>query len=61
MKAVMWTDTFQVIIMFGSMMAVIIKGAMDAGGHNEIWDAVKNGSRAEFFKYDSPNEYQQSA
>jgi len=30
-KAVMWTDTFQAICMFGSFLAIIIKGNIDAG------------------------------
>ena len=50
MKAVMWTDVFQVIIMFGSMLIVIIKGAVDVGGNAFIFKTVKNGSRLEFFK-----------
>ncbi|CAG0923130.1 unnamed protein product [Notodromas monacha] len=36
MKAVMWTDTVQVIIMYAAMIGVVIKGAADAGGIGEV-------------------------
>jgi len=47
MKAVMWTDTIQVIIMFGSMLGVIIKGNVDAGGFAAVWNANSLSGRVE--------------
>merc|ERR1719462_870882 len=38
-KAVMWTDTFQAVCMFGSFLAIIIKGNFDIeGGATEVFD-----------------------
>ncbi|CAL8148090.1 unnamed protein product [Orchesella dallaii] len=52
MKAVVWTDTFQVIIMFAAMLIVIFKGAHDVGGHAAVWEIGKAGGRIEFFNFD---------
>jgi len=54
MKAVLWTDTVQVIIMFCAMLAVIIKGSLDVGGFAEVWRISDEGGRIEFFNFD-PN------
>lgn len=51
MKAVVWTDTIQVIIMYGSMLVVIIKGSYDAGGFDAVWDANNLTGRIEFIEY----------
>ena len=47
----MWTDTFQASVMFGSFLAVIIKGNYDAGGANLVFDANYQKNRIELFKY----------
>ncbi|ODN03398.1 Sodium-coupled monocarboxylate transporter 2 [Orchesella cincta] len=52
MKAVVWTDTIQVIIMFAAMLIVIFKGAFDVGGHAAVWNIAKEGGRIEFFNFD---------
>jgi len=52
MKAVMWTDTIQVIIMFGSMLGVIIKGNVDAGGFAAVWNANSLSGRVESIDFD---------
>ena len=49
-KAVMWTDAFQGIMMFGSFLAVIIKGNYDAGGASLIFDRNYQTGRIELFK-----------
>ena len=50
MKAVLWTDTIQMIIMFGAMLAIIVKGSFDVGGFGSVWHAADEGGRLEFFK-----------
>ena len=50
MKAVLWTDTVQVCIMFGAILAVIIKGSLDVGGFEAVWQTAQNGQRIEFLK-----------
>uniref|UniRef100_A0A4W5NVD4 Sodium-dependent multivitamin transporter n=1 Tax=Hucho hucho TaxID=62062 RepID=A0A4W5NVD4_9TELE len=45
LKAVIWTDVFQTIVMFAGQLAVIIVGAHQAGGIGEVWRKAMNGSR----------------
>ena len=51
MKAVMWTDVFQIIIMFGGMSAVIIQGSIDHGGFGNIWKMMEEGDRIHFWEW----------
>ncbi|XP_060579186.1 sodium-coupled monocarboxylate transporter 1-like isoform X1 [Ruditapes philippinarum] len=37
LKAVLWTDTFQVGVMFAGLFAIVIKGMSDVGGLKEAW------------------------
>ncbi|XP_076328011.1 sodium-coupled monocarboxylate transporter 1-like isoform X2 [Tachypleus tridentatus] len=54
MKAVVWTDFFQVTMMFISMFVVVFKGANDEGGWAKVWQTNVEGQRIEFFNFD-PN------
>ncbi|KAM9443837.1 solute carrier family 5 member 6a [Clarias gariepinus] len=45
LKAVIWTDVFQTIVMFAGQLAVIVVGAHQAGGIREVWMKAQNGSR----------------
>ena len=48
MKAVMWTDVFQVTMMMAGLLAVIIQGSIDNGGFINIWQIAKEGGRIQF-------------
>ncbi|GFT73137.1 sodium-dependent multivitamin transporter [Trichonephila clavipes] len=37
MKAVLWTDLFQGLMMYSAVFAVIAKGTIDVGGFSEVW------------------------
>ncbi|CAH1250796.1 SLC5A8 [Branchiostoma lanceolatum] len=52
MKAVMWTDTFQVCVMVAGFLAVIIQGTLVAGGWSNVWETARQGQRLEFFNWD---------
>ncbi|CAH1272098.1 SLC5A12 [Branchiostoma lanceolatum] len=52
MKAVMWTDTFQVFVMVAGFLAVIIQGTIEAGGPARVWEINRQGQRLEFFNFD---------
>ncbi|XP_067668239.1 uncharacterized protein [Haliotis asinina] len=52
LKAVIWTDVFQAAVMFAGMMAVIIKGTLDAGGVTSVWTSAARGGRLNFFNFD---------
>ncbi|KAE8287181.1 Sodium-dependent multivitamin transporter [Larimichthys crocea] len=45
LKAVIWTDVFQTVVMFAGQLAVIVVGASQAGGMAEVWRKAINGSR----------------
>ncbi|XP_034017568.1 solute carrier family 5 member 6a [Thalassophryne amazonica] len=45
LKAVIWTDVFQTVVMFAGQLAVIVVGAHQAGGIAEVWKKAINGSR----------------
>ena len=46
----MWTDAFQIVMMFVGLIAVLIRGSIDQGGFANIWRYMKEGDRLEFFK-----------
>lgn len=49
-KAVVWTDVFQTIVIFGALITVIVKGTIDVGGLSEVWLKAKESQRTELFK-----------
>lgn len=43
MKAVLWTDSFQVIMMIAGVLATLIQGSIEVGGFAKAWEiAVEN-------------------
>lgn len=50
LKAVVWTDVVQAILMFGAMILIIVKGSYDIGGPGIVWERAWNSGRIE-----SPN------
>ncbi|XP_067935270.1 sodium-coupled monocarboxylate transporter 2-like [Watersipora subatra] len=52
MKAVMYTDLIQIVIMFSGMTAILIKGSLDVGGFQEVWKRAGEGDRLELFNFD---------
>ncbi|KAF4524009.1 hypothetical protein B566_EDAN006303 [Ephemera danica] len=52
-KAVMWTDTFQVVMMFLGMLAVMLRGNFSIeGGTAQVWKMAEDSNRVEFFNMD---------
>ncbi|XP_066143288.1 sodium-coupled monocarboxylate transporter 1-like isoform X2 [Euwallacea fornicatus] len=49
LKAVVWTDTIQTIIMFGALVITVIVGTIKVGGVQEVWQRNQQGERIEFF------------
>ena len=49
-KAVLWTDVFQSLLMLSAMFIIITKGSIDVGGVDQVFARALNGSRLEFFK-----------
>lgn len=46
MKAVVWTDALQFVIMFGGIIAVIVRGMVEVGGMEKVWDIAVKHDRA---------------
>ncbi|XP_065842118.1 sodium-coupled monocarboxylate transporter 1-like isoform X2 [Oscarella lobularis] len=52
MKAVIWTDVFQGVVMMGGLLTIIIMGTVDVGGSARVFELCRNGSRLNFFNFD---------
>lgn len=52
MKAVLWTDLFQSILMFLAMFAVVGVGTYRMGGVYKVWSEAQAGGRIEFLNFD---------
>lgn len=50
LKAVIWTDVLQMLIMLSGFVAVIARGAVVQGGLTRIWQDAKDGGRLEAFE-----------
>ncbi len=37
MKAIVWTDVFQIFIMFGGILAIFVQGLIKTGGLENVW------------------------
>lgn len=48
MKAVLWADTAQMVIMLGGILAVIIQGTISVGGMGKVWQIAEDGGRINF-------------
>lgn len=44
-KAVVWTDLIQIILMYGTLLLIMIKGTFDVGGLSVVWDRNMVGGR----------------
>lgn len=50
LKAVLFTDVFQSILMFAAVFIVIISGLISAGGFGEIFRVAEEGGRLQLWK-----------
>ncbi|XP_052896837.1 sodium-coupled monocarboxylate transporter 1-like [Anopheles moucheti] len=60
LRAVVWTDTLQFVLMIGACIAVIVLGISSVGGFMEVWEAADRGKRLIFFNMD-PNPFVRSS
>ncbi|KAH7950967.1 hypothetical protein HPB52_003565 [Rhipicephalus sanguineus] len=49
MKAVVWTDAFQMTVMLLGMLSVVVWGTTKFGGFGDVWATAVNGGRVQFF------------
>ncbi|XP_007108586.1 sodium-coupled monocarboxylate transporter 2 [Physeter macrocephalus] len=52
LKAVVWTDAFQMVVMTVGFLTVLIRGSADAGGLHNVLEQSANGSRLNIFDFD---------
>lgn len=52
MKAVIWTDVFQSVVMLGGLLTMIIMGIVHVGGVSVVFERACDGGRLNFLKYD---------
>lgn len=51
LKAVIWTDVFQSLIMISGLIVVVIVGSIEVGGFDKVWEINKEFGRLEFFDF----------
>ena len=49
-RAVVWTDVVQILLVLGAALAVLVKGATDVGGWATVWAVASHGSRLPDFE-----------
>ncbi|MEE6487816.1 hypothetical protein FKM82_015045 [Ascaphus truei] len=52
MKAVIWTDVFQVLVMLSGFFAIVIRGTLLVGGVSDVVEIARNHSRINFGDFD---------
>ncbi|XP_033759517.1 sodium-coupled monocarboxylate transporter 2-like [Pecten maximus] len=52
LKAVIWTDVFQCLVMLIGMLSVITKGTITSGGSAKLFEIVSKNERLNFFNFD---------
>ncbi|XP_064282138.1 sodium-coupled monocarboxylate transporter 2 isoform X1 [Passer domesticus] len=52
LKAVVWTDAFQMVVMVAGFVAVLIRGTGLNGGATKVWEDALEGSRLNIFDFD---------
>ncbi|CAG0920869.1 unnamed protein product [Notodromas monacha] len=57
LRGVVWTDVFQIIVMFGSMLTTFVYGIVQAGGVKKVYDVSKRFGRLDFFNF-NPDPFQ---
>ena len=50
MKAVVWTNVFQAVVMLMGFLAVVIEGCIRLGGYAELWRICAENGRIDFLQ-----------
>ncbi|NWI17278.1 SC5AC protein, partial [Crypturellus soui] len=53
LKAVVWTDAFQMMVMVAGFATVLIRGSILNGGPSSIWQRASEGARLNIFDFDA--------
>lgn len=52
LKAVVWTDAFQMVVMIVGFLTVLIQGSNHVGGFDNVLEQARNGSRLDIVDFD---------
>ncbi|XP_060076697.1 sodium-coupled monocarboxylate transporter 1-like [Ylistrum balloti] len=52
LKAVIWVDAFQFLIMMAGILVIICKGVLEVGGFSEVWRLNQEWDRVNFWNFD---------
>ncbi|KAM9495644.1 sodium-coupled monocarboxylate transporter 2 [Clarias gariepinus] len=52
LKAVVWTDAFQMVVMVAGFLTVLVQGTYKSGGINKVWETAHAGQRMKVFDFD---------
>ncbi|KAL2093330.1 hypothetical protein ACEWY4_010642 [Coilia grayii] len=52
LKAVVWTDAFQMVVMVVGFLVVLVQGVTQTGGLMAVWETARNGQRLDVFDFD---------
>ncbi|XP_069104815.1 sodium-dependent multivitamin transporter-like [Argopecten irradians] len=58
--AVIWTDVFQAILMFGGLSAIVIKGTIEVGGVTRSWSKITESGRFNILNFNPDPTLRQS-
>lgn len=53
MKAVVWTDVFQSLVMIAGLLAIVIQGTIKVGNMSKVWDINEQWGRIDFWEADA--------
>ena len=48
MKAVLWADTLQMLVMFAGQIALVVQGCIVVGGISKVFETAIEGGRINF-------------
>ena len=51
LRAVVWTDALQVVVMVAAVVVITALGTYQVGGPSEIWHKALEAKRIQFLKY----------
>ncbi|XP_068761400.1 sodium-coupled monocarboxylate transporter 1-like [Montipora capricornis] len=51
LKAVVWTDVFQSVVMMGGLIAILVIGSVEVGGLDKVWQINKAYNRTTLFDF----------
>ncbi|XP_051779093.1 sodium-coupled monocarboxylate transporter 2 [Erpetoichthys calabaricus] len=52
LKAVVWTDAFQMIVMVTGFLTILIQGTLVNGGFSNVWERAERGGRLQILDFD---------